>query len=149
MDARALSRQLPLRIPVGAFFLDSGLNKRHVDEETAQQLHGFAAGTFPFLRGMDAQRFTRLLSAGEIALGAALLAPAVPAAVAGAGLSAFSLGTLALYLRTPGMRRPGTLRPTQQGIPMAKDAWMLGIGVALVVDGLASGRCCRRGRRQR
>jgi hypothetical protein len=39
-----------------------------------------------------------------------------------------------LYLRTPGMRDEGSLRPTQQGIPLAKDAWMVGIGLALMVD---------------
>jgi hypothetical protein len=36
--------------------------------------------------------FTRLLAVGEITLGAALLLPIVPAAVAGAGLAAFSGG---------------------------------------------------------
>lgn len=38
----------------------------------------------------------RLLSACEIALGSALLVPIVPAAVAGAGLTAFSGGLLGL-----------------------------------------------------
>jgi hypothetical protein len=32
------------------------------------------------------------------------------------------------------MRQDGSLRPTQQGIPLAKDAWMVGIGLALMVD---------------
>jgi len=40
-------------------------------------------------------------------------------------------------LRTPGMRQEGSLRPTQQGIPLAKDAWMVGIGLALMVDEVA------------
>ena len=52
-------------------------------------------------------------------------------------LTAFALGTLGLYLRTPGMRQDGSLRPTQQGIPLAKDAWMVGIGLALMVDEVA------------
>jgi hypothetical protein len=46
----------------------------------------------------------------------------------------FSAGLLGLHLRTPGMRRAGSLRPTQQGLPIAKDVWMLGAG--LVVDAL-------------
>ena len=76
-------------------------------------------------------------STAEIAIGAALVVPLVPAWLAGAGLTAFALGTLGLYLRTPGMREEGSLRPTQQGIPLAKDAWMVGIGLALMIDELA------------
>ena len=61
----------------------------------------------------------------------------VPAWLAGAGLTAFALGTMGLYLRTPGMRQEGSLRPTQQGTPLAKDTWMVGIGLALMVDEVA------------
>ncbi|WP_326586241.1 hypothetical protein [Streptomyces sp. NBC_01294] len=92
--------------------------------------------TYPFLGKQDAQKFVRLLSAGEIAIAATLLVPVVPAAVAGAALTAFSLGTLGLYLRTPGMREEGSLRPTEQGLTLAKDVWLLGIGVSLIVDGV-------------
>jgi hypothetical protein len=28
------------------------------------------------------------------------------------------------------------IRPTHQGIPLAKDLWMLGIGLGLTIDGL-------------
>jgi hypothetical protein len=69
-----------------------------------------------------------------------LLVPVVPAAVAGAALTAFSLGTLGLYLRTQGMREEGSLRPTQQGIPLAKDVWMLGIGISLIAEGVTGHR---------
>jgi hypothetical protein len=34
------------------------------------------------------------------------------------------------------MRKQGSLFPTQQGIPLAKDAWMMSIGLALVIDDL-------------
>ncbi len=37
---------------------------------------------------------------------------------------------------TPGMRKEGSLFPTQEGIPLAKDAWMMGIGLGLVIDDL-------------
>jgi hypothetical protein len=66
---------------------------------------------------LDAQTFTRLLGAGEIALGASLLLPIVPTALAGLGLAGFSTGLLGLYLRIPGMRQDGSLRPTAQGTP--------------------------------
>jgi hypothetical protein len=32
------------------------------------------------------------------------------------------------------MGEEGSLRPTQHGIPLAKDAWMVGIGLALMID---------------
>jgi hypothetical protein len=129
---------LPPRIAAGAFILNSGLGKWSADEETAAQLHGFAAGAYPFLSKIKPKDFVKLLSAAEIALGAALLVPVIPSAVAGAGLTAFSGGLLGLYARTPGMRKDGTPFPTQQGIALAKDVWMVGIGLGLVIDDLTS-----------
>jgi len=129
---------LPPRIAAGAFILNSGVGKWSADEETAAQLHGFAVGAYPFLAKLKPKDFARLLSATEITLGAALLVPVIPSALVGAGLTAFSGGLLGLYARTPGMRKDGTPFPTQQGIPLAKDAWMLGIGLGLVIDDLTS-----------
>jgi hypothetical protein len=131
---RRLARQLPLRIATGAFILDSGLSKKDADEMTANGLRDFAAVTYPFLAKMDSKQFVSLLSKAEIALGAALIVPFVPAALAGAGLTVFSLGMLGLYFKTPGMRRPAGLGPTQQGIALAKDVWLLGIGLSLMAD---------------
>jgi hypothetical protein len=127
---------LPPRIAAGAFILNSGLGKWSANEETAAQLHGFAVGAYPFLAKIKPKDFAKLLAAAEIALGAALLVPVIPSAVAGAGLTAFSGGLLGLYGRTPGMRKDGSPFPTQQGISLAKDAWMLGIGLGLVIDDL-------------
>jgi len=129
-------RHLPQRIATGAFILNAGIGKLNADEETAAQLHGFAVGTYPFLAKLKPQDFVKLLGGTEIALGAALLLPVVPSALAGAGLAAFSGGLLGLYIRTPGMRKEGSPLPTQQGIPIAKDVWMLGIGLGLVLDDL-------------
>ena len=128
---------LPQRIAAGAFILNSGIGKLSADEETAAQLHGFAVGAYPFLAKLKPRDFVRLLAGCEIALGATLLVPVIPSAVAGAGLTAFSGGLLGLYARTPGMRRENSPFPTQQGIPLAKDAWMMGIGLGLVIDDLA------------
>jgi hypothetical protein len=36
-----------------------------------------------------------------------------------------------------GQREEGSLRPTQQGIPLSKDIWLAGIGASLHIDGLA------------
>jgi hypothetical protein len=125
------------RVTTGAFILNSGLGKRNVGPEHAAGLHGMAAGTYPFLAKMEPQQFAKALSAGEILLGAALLAPVVPTAVAGVGLTAFAGGLLGLYLKTPGMRKDGSLAPTQEGIGIAKDVWMLGIGLGFVADAIA------------
>ncbi|GAA3624525.1 hypothetical protein C8D88_104194 [Lentzea atacamensis] len=134
MISRSLLRQLPARVVTGAYVLHSGLGKRNADEDTAGQLHGWAASTYPVLGKLDARRFTRLLAAGEIATGAALLAPFVPAAVAGAALAGFAGALLGLYAKTPGMRQEGSIWPTEQGMGLAKDVWMLGIGLSLVLD---------------
>ena len=67
----------------------------------------------------------------------ALVLPVVPAGLAGAALTAFALGTLGLYLRTPGLRQEGSLRPSEQGIVIAKDIWLVGIGLSLVIDEIA------------
>jgi hypothetical protein len=126
---------IPLRLTAGAFILNAGLGKWRGNEQTAAGVHGMATGTYPVLASFEPRTFLRVLAGGEIALGAALLVPVVPAAVAGAGLVAFSAGLLGLYLRTPGMRNG--LRPTQQGTPIAKDVWLLGMGAALVLDEVA------------
>jgi hypothetical protein len=123
------------RISAGAFILNSGLGKRGADEGTAAGLHGFATGTYPFLKSVDPATFVKVLAYSEIAVGTALLTPFVPTAVAGAALTAFSGGLLGLYLNTPGMRKPGSLAPTQEGLTVAKDVWLLGIGIGLLTRG--------------
>jgi hypothetical protein len=133
---RIKARHLPPRIATGAFILNSGINKFSADDETVAQLHGFAAGTYPFLNKLKPKDFVRLLAATEVTLGTALLIPAVPAGVVGAGLAAFSGGLLGLYVRTPGMRKQGTPLPTEQGTQFAKDVWMAGIGLGLMIDDL-------------
>jgi hypothetical protein len=130
--------RLPLRLVTGAFILNSGLTKRSTLPEGAEQLHGFATGTYPFLKRLTPEQFGKALSSIEIALGSALLIPVIPAGLVGAALGAFSGGLLGLYLKTPGMRQPGSLRPTQQGIPLSKDVWMVGIAAALIIDDITS-----------
>ena len=129
---------LPPRLITGAYIVNTGVSKLGAGEETAKGLHGMATAAYPFLGKLDAQTFTRLLGAGELTLGASLLLPIVPTALAGLGLAGFSAGLLGLYLRIPGMRQNGSLRPTAQGTPLAKDAWLLGIGLSFVIDTILS-----------
>ncbi|MEH0827757.1 MULTISPECIES: hypothetical protein [unclassified Micromonospora] len=133
----------PLRLVIGAFFLNSGLGKRTLEGEAAEQLHGMAAGAIPQFRQIDSARFARLLSASEIALGAALVIPFVPSLLGGLGLTAFGAGLAQLYVRTPGLREPGSLKPTQAGIGLAKDSWLVGAGLTLVLDSLTHRRLVR------
>ena len=128
------------RISAGAFILNSGLGKRGVEQEAATGMHGFATGTYPFLKSVPPEQFIKVLSTSEIVLGAALLTPFVPTIVAGAALTAFSGGLLGLYLQTPGMRKEGSLAPTPEGLALAKDSWLVGIGLSIMLRGLTARR---------
>ena len=127
---------VPVRLATGAFILNSGLSKREADKETAAQLHGFASTAYPQVAERPPEEFAKLLSTGEIAVGAVLLTPFVPTGGAGAALTGFAGLLGRLYWRTPGLHEEGSLRPTQQGTAIAKDVWMLAIGSALVLDAL-------------
>jgi uncharacterized membrane protein YphA (DoxX/SURF4 family) len=127
-------RSLPGRLATGAFILHSGLEKWNGPLAQAEGVHGMAAGAFPFLKSIPPERFLKGLAAGEVVTGALLLAPFVPNALAGAALTGFSGSLLALYARTPALRKPGSVWPTQTGIAVSKDIWMLGIGLGLLAD---------------
>ena len=127
---------LPLRVATGAYILNSGLGKRGADEGTATWMRDQASQVVPQAAGMQPQQFAKVLSTGEIALGAALLTPLVSPLKAGAALTAFSAGLLQMYRKTPGMTQADGIRPTPEGLGMAKDVWMLGAGLALVLDAL-------------
>jgi uncharacterized membrane protein YphA (DoxX/SURF4 family) len=128
------ARHLPLRLTTGAFILHAGLQKLKADEEHAAAVHGMAAGTYPMFKDMAPTKFVRMLAWGEIATGSLLLLPIVPPAVAGAVLTGFSGGLMRLYMRTPGLREPGSIWPTQKGTGISKDVWMLAIGLSLLLD---------------
>jgi uncharacterized membrane protein YphA (DoxX/SURF4 family) len=131
---------LPLRVITGAYILHAGLEKWGGDEDRAKMIHGMASGTYPVFESMAPSSFLRLLAAGEIATGAALLAPMVSTATAGAALTGFSGALLGLYAKTPGMRKEGSIWPTPQGTAISKDSWLLAAGLALLADGLTGGR---------
>lgn len=131
---------LPTRVSTGAFILHAGLGKWGADETRAQGLHAAAAGAFPFLKAISPARFARLLALGEIATGTALLAPVVPAALAGGALTLFSGSLVAMYLRTPAMHEPGSVWPTPAGTAVSKDVWMLGVGLGLLVEAATEAR---------
>jgi hypothetical protein len=125
--------QIPLRLATGAFILNSGLDKRRADAQTAERLQDFAAGGFPAVKRLEPQQFAQVLSTAEIALGAALLSPFVSSTKAGLALGGYSGSLLNLYWKTPGAHRDGDPRPTPDGIVHAKDVWMAGAAVSLLL----------------
>lgn len=142
MRHRTRVANLPERITAGAFILHAGLGKLKADDEHAAAVHGMAKGTYPFLADVPPTQFVKALGASEVALGGALLFPGVGDGLAGLGLAAFAGGLLGLYVKTPGMRKEGSILPSQQGTAIAKDVWLLGIGLGLVADSLR--HSCRR-----
>jgi uncharacterized membrane protein YphA (DoxX/SURF4 family) len=135
---------IPVRVATGAIILNAGLRKRSVDEETAKGLHGFATTAYPEFEDTPPEKFASMLSTGEIVVGALVLTPVVPTAVAGLALTTFAGMLTRLYLKAPGLREEGSLQPTEQGTAIAKDVWMLAIGTALTIDGLTDRRSKRR-----
>ena len=129
------ARNLPARLSSGAFILHSGWDKLHGTEEQAQGVHGMASGAYPFLSKVPPNTFLKALAAAEMTIGAALLAPVVSNRRAGACLTAFSAGLVAMYLRTPALHKPRSIWPSPMGIAVSKDAWLLGIGLTLLADG--------------
>ena len=133
-------RDVPLRLVTGAYIAHSGLEKWRGSEEQANGVHGTAAKAFPILRPIPPRRFLRVLAAGEILTGSLLLNPLISIGVAGAALTAFSGGLVAMYARTPAMHGPGSIWPSRLGIAVSKDVWMLGIGLGLLADAFSKPR---------
>lgn len=135
---------LPERVVTGVYMIHAGWGKLRAGEEQAKSLHGMASGTYPTFEQVPPATFAKALGAGEIGLGALLLAPNVSPFVAGAGLTAFSGGLIGLYWNTPGMHEENSIWPTQQGTALAKDSWLVAIGLSLMLGGVRP--AARRGR---
>jgi uncharacterized membrane protein YphA (DoxX/SURF4 family) len=127
-------RNIPPRVATGVMILHTGLQKWNGTEEQAKGVHAMAAGAFPFLAKVPPATFLKALSVAEISVGAALLIPIVPNKLAGAALTTFAGGLVTMYLRTPSLHNPGSVWPTQAGVGVSKDVWMLGIGLGLLAD---------------
>ena len=39
-----------------------------------------------------------------------------------------------MYLRTPSLRKSGSIWPSLLGLAVSKDVWILGIGLGLLID---------------
>jgi hypothetical protein len=145
---RSRVANLPVRVAAGAFILNSGLSKLEAEKDTHSRLHGFASGAYPMLENVPPEQFGKALGAAEVALGGVLLAPIVVGdGLAGLALSAFAGGLLGLYMKTPGLRREGSVRPSRDGTAIAKDIWLAGIGLTLMASSVGSRRSARKAKR--
>ena len=131
---RTKLRHLPARTAAGAYILSSGLDGLQADDDRAKRTQVMAAEAYPQLGQVDPQTVTRAVAVGEVALGVALLVPLVPSSIAGLGLGAFAGAMLGVYLRAPGLRRAESMRPSADGVALAKDVWLLGIAGTLILD---------------
>ena len=138
MEISANLRRAPLRLSTGAFVVNSGISNFNASDETAKKLQTNAARLVPQVERMDPRTFAKVLAAGEVTLGTALILPIVPAAVAGLGLSAFAASLLATQRPTNGQHADGQNDPPASATPAATDAWMLGAGVSLLLDALTT-----------
>ena len=130
--------QIPLRLATGAFILNSGLNKRGLEEEQAAGLRDMGAAGVPALAKMSPAQFKQFIVASEIGVGGTLLFPLVPGWMAGAALTAFSGGLLSMYLNTPSMTEQDGIRPSQEGTGVAKDVFLAGSGLAIMADSVTN-----------
>jgi len=68
-----------------------------------------------------------------MSIGGLLLHPGTDL-IAGAALDRLLSGVARLVRAHPGNAQADSIWPTQQGIALSKDAWMLGIGLSLLID---------------
>lgn len=123
-----------LRLASGAFILNSGVAKLSLEGEHAAGLQQMALNAFPQLKDIEPEKFGQYLSYGEIGLGTSLLLPFLPSRLVGLALTGFAGALVYTYLKTPGMTQSDGIRPTAQGTALAKDIWLLAIGLALLFD---------------
>jgi hypothetical protein len=138
MEISANLRRAPLRLTTGAFVLNSGISTFNGDGAKTSRLQTSAARLVPQVERMDPRTFTKVVGVGEVTLGAALMLPVVPAAVAGLGLSAFAASLLASQRPVNGQHADTSDEPATQPVPEATEAWMLGAGVSLLLDALTT-----------
>lgn len=121
-----------LRVPTGLYILNSGAGKLGADEGTAEFLHGMAQTGIPAVKDADPKAFAKFVAYSETGIGAALLAPFVSNRLAGAALATFGAGLLTMYFGNDAMTEDDGIRPSQEGLSLSKDSWLVSIGTALM-----------------
>ncbi|MDY6049112.1 MAG: hypothetical protein SPI77_00825 [Corynebacterium sp.] len=128
-----------LRMIPGAFILNSGLGKLKADPETSAGLQQFAATGIKQVEKLPSDKFAKIIGSSEVALATTLLALPIPNIIAGAGLTAFGAGLLTMYFGNENNTESDGIRPSHDGLLLAKDSWLVALGLGLV--GLGIDKC--------
>lgn len=137
---------LPIRLTAGLFLLHTAAMKREADEEATARFHQLGVSGYPFLKRLRPETFVRSMAAYELGTAAVLLTPVVPSVIGGMAVGTLGSALFGLYLRAPGMRTAGSIRPTMAGLTVAKDSWLAAIGATLVFDYVTDSFTRRQGR---
>lgn len=125
-------RRAPLRLTTGALVINSGISRFTVSDETSATIQHTAARYVPQVERIKPDLFSKLLAAGQVAVGSALLLPIVPSYAAGLGASLLGGSLAAAKWRTHGSRLS------------TDDLLMAGTGVSLLLDSLTASAHDRR-----
>ena len=121
-----------LRAIPGLFILNSGIGKIGMPADASAGTQQAAASGVPALANLPSEKFGSMLGWAETAVGASLLLPAVPNRLAGAGLATFGAGLLTMYFSNDDYTEEDGIRPTSEGLSLAKDSWLVAIGLGLM-----------------
>jgi hypothetical protein len=125
----------PVRFAAGIMILSAGVGKLRPSENGTHDVHAVAATNYPFLEQLAPEQLTKVLGVAEMALGGALLVPVVGDGAAGVGLTAFAAAMIGLFAKGQAEQHDGPA-PEHRGAALARDLWLLGIGVRLVADSM-------------
>ena len=121
-----------LRSVPGAYIVNSAIEKFGAEPAKSAGLQQFAASGVPALKKLPSDQFANILGGAELAVGGALLAPFVSNKLAGAALTAFGAGLLSMYFRNPNMTHEDGIRPTEEGLQLSSNVFLVAIGAGLI-----------------
>lgn len=128
----SLLKSVALRLIPGAYIANSGYSKLNMPAEASAGMQQMAATGVPALAKLPSDRFGHYVGLLELGVGGALLTPFVSNRLAGLGLTAFSAGLLSMYFGDEDNTEADGIRPSAQGTSLAKDSFLLAIGLALI-----------------
>lgn len=123
-----------LRLIPAALIFNSAIGKLGMNAEASAGLQQFAATGIKAMEKLPSDKFAKIIGSSEIAVGSALVAPFVPNRLAGAALIAFGGGLLTLYFNNEANTLEDGIRPSDAGLPLAKDSWLVAIGLGLLLS---------------
>ncbi|WIM68339.1 hypothetical protein QP027_02760 [Corynebacterium breve] len=124
--------EIALRAIPGALIVNSGVGKLQLPAEVSHGLHQAATSGIKAIEKLPADSFARNLGIAEIGVGGALLAPFIPSRLAGAALTTFGAGLMTMYFNNDENTEADGIRPSQAGLSLAKDSWLVAIGLGLM-----------------